>query len=152
MDEGNFKDALIHAQKSVSFFPNEGNSINLASIYGSLGDYKKAQDIYREAFHEGMYIHTTHKHYEQLYSSYATFLVFNNEPQMAVKIVDQGLKDYPSSTTLWLPLTLAKYRLNEHAGALAAATKAYELNPNDPNTIQVYMRLSNNLPLTFINN
>jgi len=146
---GRYHDAFIHAQKSVAYFAEEGSTTNLALAYEHLGNISKAKETFYVALHKGLYIPSKHKHYETLYSSLATLLVFYDDPKKAEAIIKQGLQDYPSSGKLWLLLALAQYKLNDHAGALNAATKAYQIIPNDQQAVLTYNRLSNNLPLYF---
>lgn len=150
LDKGDYKSAVYHGQKSISYLPTEGNIINLALAYTRLGEKELAQKAFERAFHTKTYLPLKYEHSEFLYSLYGAFLVFYNQPLDAEKIIKEGLKYYPLSNKLWLTMALSLYEQNDHKGALTAAQKADMLSPNDPQTVEIYSRLSNNLDINIV--
>jgi tetratricopeptide (TPR) repeat protein len=148
LNAGNYNKALFYLNRSVKARPNELNLHNLGVIYERMDDLQKAQEYYHQALNAKDYkIFYPHKHDLSSYNSYASLLVFYGDPNDAVQFINEGLDDYPDADTLLFFLSLAKLKLKDENGALAAAYKAYSINPDNENTY-LYSHIVNKEPMT----
>lgn len=139
---GNYREAFIHTQKSVSEFPYEDNLYNLGSLYMESGQTKKAGYYFSRALSAPSY-HKPHNHAEGTYVGIAKFLLDHNRNLPEAKQLSlEGLHDYPNTPNLLFVLAIAEYNLSEQKNALESAKEAYMLDPNDALIPVVYHRIA----------
>jgi len=139
---GNKQEALIHLQKSVELAPNyHVNWRNLAGYYYNSGDFKTAEEYYKNAIKNKTY-------YFPAYEDYGKLLLFhdNSNGNRAKEFLEGSVSLFPQNASLWLYMSIAYYKLGLNREALIAAKRAFDLQPNQ-NTRSVYYNLKNNIPL-----
>jgi len=147
-NRGEYAKALSHLQKSVSLHADELNLRNLGKLYEVMGNIPEARTHYAMALSvKDEKIYVPHKHDIKTYQAYASLLVFYYDSSSAVPLIQDGLTDYPDLFDLWYLLALAEYKQRDTQAALAAASKAYQLDPNEQDTY-VYNQIQNNEPLS----
>lgn len=147
LDDGVYDKAFYYLNKSVSSVPNELNLHNLGVAYERSGNLEMARQYYYQALHARDYhLYDSHLHDLSSYNSYASMLVFFDDPKTAEEFIQEGLKDYPDAGSLWFFLSLSRIKQKDEIGALQAATKAYVLNPSQEN-FYLYSHLINKVPM-----
>lgn len=127
---GNNTLALIHFQHSVSQRPYEYNLHNLGVTYAGLENIVMAKKYFSLALYGRNYhLFTPHLHDVSTYKSYASVLLYYDDNQ-TTNFLHTALVDYPDDSDLWMLLSLARLQNKDMQGALRAAQKAYQLNPN----------------------
>lgn len=146
-DNNEYALALQHYKKSVALKPFELNLANLAITYQQTGDIRKAKQYYYQAFHVNNYdIDFPHKHNPNLDVGYATFLVFYEYSPSTLVFIQSAVSDYPNVPDLWTMLALTYYINHDKQKAIYAASKAYQLNPQNA---YVYNQIQNDQPIKF---
>ncbi len=143
-EQGNYHQAITHFKKSYEMFPYEVNAYNIALAYVQLGEYTNAEIYYDKSLQEKDYADTTHQHELGNYESYAQLLLHSKKYQKARKIVQGGIKDYPSTKDLWMFLAYAQYQIGDKKDALSAAQKAVTLEPSNSQAQALYDTISHN--------
>ena len=116
---------------------------NAGAVSERLGDTQKAEALYRTSMDRGSYY--------LAYENLAKLLLFKKEkPQEAKDVASRGLTAFRTSANLWLVYTVASYQTGNKNEAIAAARRLYALAPNDQ-TAAILSKITNNLPLEFIN-
>lgn len=135
--------ALYHLQKSVKLRPFEYNLHNLGVAYEDTQNLQKAKEYYKKSLSAKDYkMFFPHKHDLNSYKSYSSMLVFFGSAYSTTTFINKALTDYPDSSDLWLLLALSEYKQNDTQGALNAAIKSYQLNPN-PMSGSIYTKIKN---------
>lgn len=139
---GNYREAFIHTQKSVSEFPYEDNLYNLGSLYMEAGQSQKADYYFFRALSASSY-HKPHEHAEGTYIGIAKFFLDHNRnlPE-AKKLSLEGIHDYPNTPNLLFVLAIAEYNMGEQQNALLSAKEAETLNPADALFPVIYHRIA----------
>jgi tetratricopeptide (TPR) repeat protein len=145
LDNGKFKEAIIHAKKSVSFFPNDNNLYNLGYIYEEMGNTKEAQQTYYQAYYARNYIPWQHRHYYIIYARLGILLIYHENFEAAKKILTSGVKDYPENQFLWFYLAISEYKLGDQNDAMKSVNQALLLSPNEEAIENLYQRIGNHL-------
>jgi len=136
-----YSQAIQHFQKSIELRPFEYNLNNLGVAYVNQGNLQQAKKYFELSFRAKNYqLDIPHKHNFLSWKSYASFLTFYDNPSTAVSFIKNALNDYPDSSDLLFFLALGKYKQHDTQGALDAATKAYQLSPNEQDTF-IYMNI-----------
>jgi protein O-mannosyl-transferase len=143
---GRLDEALDHYKKSVALLESESIFGRIGYIYERKGNIKFAKEYYSKAMNAESAI-PPYKHTESTYVHFARFFLYSEKnPSFAQKYINQGLREYPNSTTLWVILALDEYKMGHQSEALNAINKAYILTPSN-NIKYVYMQIKNNAPL-----
>lgn len=125
MERNQLQEAYPHALRSVKIFPTTNNLNTLGVWYFKSKDYKKASSYFEKSLSYG-----------------DNFLAYNNLSRLyllkhdyvgAAKILENGLKKYPSSDTFWFLLTVSYYKTNHKQEALQAAFNAFSIQQNQRN-------------------
>lgn len=128
----NYKEALMHQEKSVNLFSYEQNLLNLGDLYELTGNKKKAEQNYILALKAKSYIPWEYDHIVFSYVKYGKLLLKEKRSKEALAIINEGIKDYgesPNSGTLWYLNALILHQLYEDDEALKSAKKAAILLP-----------------------
>jgi tetratricopeptide (TPR) repeat protein len=149
VNENKFNDALTHAEKSVTYFPNDLNLYNLGYIYEKMGNIQQAEGEYIKGLQAKHYLPDGHTHYSVLYVGLTRLLLYDGRSNEAKYYLEKGLKDYPDSGYLWMNLALADYNLHNLKDALVAAGKARQLLPGKE-TDYIYNQILNNQAINFV--
>jgi Tfp pilus assembly protein PilF len=137
----NFKEGITHLQNSIDSHPTAEAYNNLGFYYEYRGDFHQAKKYYEKAMSLG-FKNNPDKHLPAIYANYALFLFRTKDFKKAIKISEQGLKEYPNYTELWEYLAASKYMLRDQEGALGAAEKAKSISENEE-TIHLYTTILN---------
>lgn len=147
---GQYKDSLIHEQKSVKLHAYEGNVNNLGATYEHLGNLQLAKKYYLESLQYPNQVLYNHLHGLNIYTTVGVFLAEQSDPKEAVDFLRNALSDFPNAPDLWLYLAIAQYRLKNYPAAEQAITAAYLMQPN-PNITYARYQIEHKLPITLIN-
>lgn len=129
--EKDYSKALSHLKRSVQMRPFENNLTNLAIINARIGEMKNAKLYFEQALKAKDYkLYQPHKHALNLYKNYVLLLLFYEKSSSVIPLLKTAIHDYPDSSVLWFYLSLAYYMQHDQANSLTAATKAYDLQPN----------------------
>ncbi len=121
---GEYEKAKKHYAKAAALAPTWGsNWYQYGLSYEHTHDIHTARTYYRKSIHLSNEVNA----YVSLAASY---LKYDNNPQEAKKIVEEGLKNYPHYQQLQLYLAVCEYRLNNKKKALAIASKSYQVAPS----------------------
>jgi 4-amino-4-deoxy-L-arabinose transferase-like glycosyltransferase len=121
---GQFEEAKKHLGIATQLAPKYGFSwYQYGLSYEYTHDIPKAREYYYKSI-------TLSNEVNAYVSLAATYLKYDNNPQQAKKIIEQGLKSYPNYQRLQLYLAVCEYKLNNKHHALEIATKAYHRAPN----------------------
>jgi tetratricopeptide (TPR) repeat protein len=135
-----FKEAKIHAERSIALFPNWNNYNNLGVIDMNLGEYKEAQD----AFRKGLGI----SGYYLLYENLAALTLVTGNSKENIGYVESFIKQYPQDAKLWLYLAILEYKSGNKSNAKIAISNAYSLDQSSEIFTNYYL-IMNNKPLDF---
>jgi protein O-mannosyl-transferase len=141
---GNYKEAIVHYEKSVEMYPYDATISNLAQSYDKIGEMKLAKKYYIESITAKHKSSKTRKlvlvlAYERL--GYLSIRI--DRPEESIKFIKGALQLYPNSVNLWFDLAVSENRLGKKAEALDAAGKVKELFPTDQ-TNYYYNQILNN--------
>lgn len=146
---GDSEDALFHERNSVSEFPYEQNTLNLANIYYYRQDFTQAGYYYNLALHDKTYIDWTHTHVINTYIDFAKLLLLEGNYAKAENISSLGLSDYANSpyrVYLFFLSAIADYNMHDTKEAKNAANQALYIIQNQA-TADLYTTISENKPL-----
>jgi len=124
-EEGNLKEAKIHAERSIQLFPYITNYTNLGAIDSRMEDYKGAKEAYLKALQYG----NDALPYENLSS---LSLVYGDPKENISFIKNTALKKYPQDGIMWFDLAILEYAYGDKSQAKDAIKKAklFIQNPN----------------------
>jgi len=141
---GAYQEALHSFERSAALRPYEYNLLNMGVTYAAMGNIERAKSFHKKALQAKTYdLFLPHKHSLKLYVSYAELMLFYDSTSQALSFTQTALRDYPDSSELWNVLALAKHKEHDIQGAMDAATKAYQLNPNNQ-FAETYTQFFNN--------
>lgn len=140
-----YKNALIHIQKSVSFFPYDNNLVTEAHIYQLMGNMDKAQEFYLKARKADNY--ASGRHSDSVYQILGKYYLSQQNILITKKLMTRGTQDYPDDDSLWTLLAIAEYKSGDRDSALYAAGKALIINPTNPIISTLYVAIKNNQPI-----
>ena len=135
---GQWEEAKIHAERSITIYPNTHNYNNLGTIYLSANDYKKAEESYLKAFEYGDF----YLAYENLASLY---MIYGN-PEDNITFLKSAIRKYPQNARMLTPLAVLEYNNNHIEEAKKTITEAYGYS-RDPQVINIYNKIMNDLPI-----
>lgn len=139
---GRLREAQSHYAIAAKLAPEWGpNWYQYGVSYEYAKDIAKAREYYRKSIQLSNEVNG----YVSLAS---TYLKYENNPQEAKKIVEEGLKSYPNYQRLQLYLAVCEYKLNNKQRALEIATRAYQTDPS-PEAVYVLRQISNNEEVRF---
>ncbi|MGI0058651.1 MAG: tetratricopeptide repeat protein, partial [Nitrosotalea sp.] len=124
-----YQNALIHAHKSVTLFPNEINIDNIGYIYLKEGSFEKAQYYYSKAYYYKHYLPILQKHTVNTYLGLGASLMYLNNLESANKFLEEGTKEYSDDDRLWEMLAISEYKSHNTDIAIGAIRKAMIISP-----------------------
>jgi len=133
-------------------FSNELNLFNVGNIYDVTDNAQKAELYYSQAYtlpHPYLNLQNNH-HMENLYLFYGKLEFRLARYTQAKNIIQEGLKDYPNSSELYIQLALLEYSLHNTIDAGIAAKRAYEIT-HESRTVYLYNQIINNQPIDVSN-
>lgn len=142
-----YKNALLHAKKSVDLFAYENNLLNLAIIYQDIGNTQRAKEYYSLALTKKHYSSNTQKHLLVTYKDFAWLLIRSGSYNEALKIINNALQEYPHESQLWEELAICEYKLGHQDQAIDAVNKARELSPNVQEYTSLLLQIQNKMPI-----
>jgi tetratricopeptide (TPR) repeat protein len=121
---GKISEAKTHFEKSINlqqnwWFPYN----NLGAVYQQEGDLAKARALYEKSIEKGNYF--------LAHENLAFIVLKEEEPEEAIKIINQSLAVLPYNFRLWTALTLAYYKGEQFEKAEELARKLYASSPNN---------------------
>lgn len=135
-----FNDAKTQFEHVAELVPSNGkNWFELGYTYENLQEIEKARGAYIKS------LETTQDFgaYQRLVPIY---LVYDNNPQKAVKLIGEGLKHYPNNPLLLSYFSMAEYRVGNSQMALEIAKKLDSIQPSTTSKNLIYV-ITNNLPM-----
>ncbi|HEX7042301.1 MAG TPA: glycosyltransferase family 39 protein [Patescibacteria group bacterium] len=117
--KNDYKNAKIHAQKSINLHPFMTNYINLGAADFALGNYKEAKNAF-----------LTSLKYGDLYQTYENlgFLALSyGDPKESILFLKNALKKYPNDAKLWMCLAALEYNFGDKEMAKIDINRAYLL-------------------------
>jgi Tfp pilus assembly protein PilF len=138
LQRGELDKAKLHFAKSLRLYETPINTTSMGVYFYRVGNIPEAQKWFYRSNALGDYY--------LAYQNQARLLVAHDSPRSARDYVSKAVKKFPQSDVLWFLLAIAEYKNENHTAALAAAQKAYGLNPNEQNGY-VLNQLQNNLPI-----
>ncbi|HEX7041724.1 MAG TPA: glycosyltransferase family 39 protein [Patescibacteria group bacterium] len=130
-----FKEAKLHAQKSIDIRPTQTSYIDLGVADTFLGEYDSAYKAYKNSLKFGDY----YVAYENLA---ALSIVYGNPAENISYIKNISLKKFPNDAKLWLYLAILEYRNNLVKDAKYDIKKAYLISGSS-SIIPVYNAITN---------
>jgi hypothetical protein len=126
-----YKNALVHFEKSVDILPSELNLFNVGLAYETMGNLQKARYFYQKALLLKKYPTDKHKSIEINTIQRLVFVyLLSNENETAKKFVKQQLTEFSKNGLLWEYLAISEYRLNNYSQALNDVIKAKQYISN----------------------
>jgi tetratricopeptide (TPR) repeat protein len=126
-----YKNALVHFEKSVDILPSELNLFNVGLGYETMGNLQKARYFYQKALLLKKYPTDKHKSIEiNTIQRLAFVYLLSNENETARKFVQQQLTEFPKNGLLLEYLAISEYRLNNYSQALNDVIKAKQYISN----------------------
>lgn len=126
LNAGNYKEAEIHLKKSIDLYPNASNWTNLGVVYVRMKKNNEATNALRKAVDFG--------NYYLAYEDLALQLYLTGTYDETKTFIKSALKEYPTSSRLWLILAATEYKQKNYTEALYAIKKSYRLGPDSLNT------------------
>jgi hypothetical protein len=105
LDQGNYRLARQHAERSVRIWPAATNSDVLGRVLFFQGDYSAAKHTLVKGIN--------HQPFYFLFEHYADVSIFNPEPDRDLPVLEQGVKLFPQNSTLWFALALVNWRAGD---------------------------------------
>jgi len=134
------KEAKIHAEKSVQYFPTITNYTNLGAIESSLGNYKDAKNAYEKALQYG----NDSLPYDNLAS---LSLAYGNPVRNISFIKNVALRKFSTDGILWFNLAILQYKQGNVLDAKKDIEKARKYYPTNPNLDLIDYIIINNKQL-----
>ena len=119
LEEGQYENAKLHAQRSISIHPTVTSFDDLGVADTMIGDYPDAKKTYEQSLHLGNYYVT----YENLAG--LEYSVHGNPQENIAFIKNIALKNYPGDAKLWFFLAILEYKHGNVKNAQYEITKAY---------------------------
>jgi tetratricopeptide (TPR) repeat protein len=135
IQQGNFKLAAIYTKRSIAINPAASSYLDLGVISYDQGNYAAAENAYEHSLY---YIR-----YESTYENLGLLTLFYGTPTNNVRLLNEGLEQYPHDASLWMYLAILYQRINNRSGAVNAIHTA-ALYGQVPNFI--YEGITENVP------
>lgn len=120
---GKIDEAKTHFEKSINLQPGWWFPYNnLGAVYQQEGDLTKARALYEKSIEKGNYF--------LAHENLAFIVLKEEEPEEAIKIINQSLAVLPYNLRLWTALTLAYYQDKQFGKAEELARKLYSSSPS----------------------
>jgi len=121
---GKIKEAKPYFERSIELEPKWWTPYNnLGVFYEREGDLGKAREFYEQAVENG--------NYYLAHENLAFIVLKEEEPEEAIKIINQSLTVLPYNLRLWTALTLVYYKGEQFEKAEELARKLYASSPNN---------------------
>ncbi|MEW6730759.1 MAG: tetratricopeptide repeat protein [Acidobacteriota bacterium] len=124
----NYEKALDHFQQAYDINPSADYFAALGDVYNEMGDYQTAGAYYNQVITQDPYGSLMTR------NNLATIYLKLGRPELAVKLLTEGLNYAPNLFLSRYNLGLALLRTGEPARALIQLEQAERLNPDDPDT------------------
>lgn len=118
---GRMEDSEIYYLRSAKLYPG-------STTYTSLGHFYQLRKRNKEAKKE-FYAAINFKDNPAPYVDLSPILIKEN-PKTAIRVIEEGVNQFPKSAPLWGYLALARYKSGDYEGAMTAAIKASDISPN----------------------
>lgn len=119
--DNNFKQAEVYAKQSVNIHPTLFNYQNLGVALQQQQDYSGAQMAYENALKHGSQL--------SVYENLAMIALLRADDTYTQKVLSRGLKEYPTSSKLWLFLAILEGAHGSEQKAKVAADKSAQYGP-----------------------
>ncbi|HEX7042463.1 MAG TPA: hypothetical protein VF189_04390 [Patescibacteria group bacterium] len=139
LKEGKYKEAKIHAEKSVFLSPNTPSYINIGVADIHMGDYKGANDALLKSLKYGDSFIS--------YDSLGALYVMYGNPEKNMTFMKKAVEKYPYDWKLWMYFAELEYNFGNKELAKKYIGYAYSLNGNDLVT-SLYKAMMNNQKIT----
>lgn len=117
------KEAKPYFERSIELEPKWWTPYNnLGVIYEREGNLEKAREFYEKAIENG--------NYYLAHENLAFIVLREEEPEEAIRIINQSLVVLPYNLRLWTALTLVYYQDEQFDEAEKLAGRLYSLSPN----------------------
>jgi len=138
---GNLEKAKPYFERSIELEPKWWTPYNnLGAVYQQERDLKKARELYEKSIEKGNYF--------LAYENLAFIVLKEEEPEEAIKIINQSLTVLPYNLRLWTALTLAYYQDEQFEKAEELARKLYSSSPT-PQTRSLLEAIINRKKIEF---
>lgn len=122
-EEGRYKDAAIHAEKSIQLYPNFSNYDSLGDANIGLEKYPEAKIAYLKSLTYGDYFIT--------YDNMASLSLSYGNPSENIRYIKNiSLKKFPYDSKLWFCLAILEYLQKDIPAARADIQQAYKYGPS----------------------
>jgi tetratricopeptide (TPR) repeat protein len=132
INQGNYNQAKIFAEKSISIFPEFKNNTDLGDALFNLGNYPGAEKAFNTALKYNPHFYNTYEDFAGL------SLVYGNY-KSDEKVLDKGLEQFPENSDLWFCYALFEGEHGNNSLAKAAIINAvnygYPVNQTTYNAI-----------------
>lgn len=135
----NYKEAKLHAQKSISLNPYYTNYISLGAADFYLGEYKEAKGAYMKSLQLGDYYQT----YENLG---ALSYLYGDKQTNIDFLKNVALRKYPQDAKLWLYVAVLEYNYGNKDNARYDIAQAHSLDQGQ-DVSNAYNAIMNNQPV-----
>lgn len=149
----NYDAAIEHFKNSNQMKP-EGADINLYNIgyiYEQKQEPQQAVRYYAQALAAPInnnILALVRKRRIIYFTHLSRLLLLYDSPGTAIKVIKQGLSEYPDNQQLWIYLAVGEYKLHEQKAAITAAEKAKSIESNAKSEY-LYNQLINSQPVEF---
>jgi protein O-mannosyl-transferase len=125
IQNGNYAQAKMYAQRSISIFPSYQNYANLGLALAGTGDYSGANIAYVNSIHFNPP--------EYVYDDLGTLTLVHGTPASSKQVLTQMLSSHPYDALLWQDLAIVNDRFYSNDTAKADITNAakYGLGKQD---------------------
>lgn len=141
-DNGDYKDAKIHADRSIQMFPYLDSYTDLGNADFYLGDYTGAKEAFLNATKYG----DNYVTYENLSAIY----INHDNPQEGIYFIKNiALKKFPYDARLWLYLAVLEYNHGSKSNAKSDIVTAYNYDHALPEVVPIYNAMVSNQAVNY---
>lgn len=137
IDQHNYREAIVYAERSVNAYPTVSNYNNLGVAHEQLGEYVEAVDAYNRALR--------HNNLSIVYENLGLILMVYSDVNTTERLYYDGLKVYPHDFKLWVYKAIfdgARGHTQEAQADIATAAQYGTVPP------YIYTNIMNNRPFT----
>lgn len=139
LEKGLYKEAKLHAQRSVEIFPFLINYTNLGTAEMQLENYQESKKAYLKALAYGD-IYAT-------YENLAVLATFYGDAKENIRYIKNvSLKKFPRDAKLWVCLAILDYKQGNKLQAKTEIAEAYKYK-QDAEVASLYRTIMNDRPL-----
>lgn len=146
LSEGDYKNALIHMDKSIKLSPYDETYVEKALMLISLDKQKEADVAFEKALVTKSIADGKRDDFTSI--ELGKYLLRKNKFIEAEKLISKGLMLYKNNARLWILYSYAQYGLGNKNDAIIAIQRAAQLkSENDPIIVDMYTRIALDQPL-----